>query len=241
MNEPLGKGVFDTIPVLDKGYVKLVDYMGTDIDICKAARTSYVNDEYSKLAEDKTDEENKRLIYRLLKDKHTSPFEMIEFKWQVKAPIFVFRQWHRHRTWSYNEYSGRYKELPEEFYVPHPKNIGFQSQVNKQGRNLKPSPDGENQIYADETIKSMKEANKQSFYFYRMMLKDGVPREIARSVLPSGTYSVMVAKTDLHNLMHFLKLRLDSHAQWEIQQYARALLQTIKPIVPTVYEWFMGE
>jgi thymidylate synthase (FAD) len=144
----------------------------------------------------------------------------------VKAPIFVLRQWHRHRTWSFNEISARYAELPKEFYVPELEQITTQSADNKQMRTDEVNPEAKH----IRTIIMVQ--NTEAFHAYRSLLGNGCPRELARSVLPVGTYSHMFATVDLHNLMHFLKLRLHSHSQYEIRVYAEAMLKLIEPIVP---------
>ena len=192
------------IRCLDHGHVGLVDYMGSDLAISRAARVSY-NAEAR--------EEDKGLIHYLMKNHHTTPFEAVEFNFDVKAPIFVFRQWHRHRTWSYNELSARYKELPEEFYIPEPSKVGKQHDSNKQMRK-----DAEWTVGEMAKIRGlMAGTNESSFDAYRELLRMGVPRELARSVLPLGTYSHMFAKTDLHNLFHFIRLRIHEHAQYEVR------------------------
>lgn len=215
------------IDLLDHGFVRLVDSMGNDLSIVRAARVSY--DAAWRAGEDSGSDA--RLINYLWKNKHTSPFESVEFQFEVKAPIFVFRQWHRHRTWSYNELSARYRELPEEFYVPRSDLIGIQSKDNKQMRII-PSEGGEsgdNEIYMQELIRT---SNSEAFSVYRELIEKGCPRELARSVLPMGTYSHMFAKTDLKNLFDFFRLRLHEHAQYEIRVYAEAMLKLIEPIVP---------
>ncbi len=208
--------------VLDHGHVRLVESMGSDLSIVRNARVSY--DAEWRAGED--DSKDAKLLNYLLKNKHTSPFESCVFTFDVKAPIFIFRQWHRHRTWSFNEISARYAELPEEFYVPELEQITTQSATNKQMRTEMQHPDA--QMWADQ----IHAANTHSFAIYQAMIADGVPRELARSVLPVGTYSHMFATVDLHNLFHFLKLRLHSHAQYEIRVYAEAMLELIEPIVP---------
>jgi thymidylate synthase (FAD) len=161
-----------------------------------------------------------------MKNKHTSPFEAVSFTFEVKAPIFVFRQWHRHRTWSYNEISARYAELPEEYYIPEIDQITTQSTSNKQMRTTEQHPAAQacKNIIADSCA--------FSFSAYKSLIASGVPRELARGVLPVNTYSHMFATTNLHNLFHFLRLRLNSHAQYEIRVYAEAMLELITPIVP---------
>jgi thymidylate synthase (FAD) len=208
--------------VLDHGHVRLVESMGSDLSIVRNARVSY--DAEWRAGDD--DGKDAKLLNYLLKNKHTSPFESCVFTFDVKAPIFIFRQWHRHRTWSFNEISARYAELPEEFYVPELEQITTQSATNKQMRTDMQHPQA--QEHADAIFK----ANSASFAIYKSMIADGVPRELARSVLPVGTYSHMFATVDLHNLFHFLKLRLHSHAQYEIRVYAEAMLELIEPVVP---------
>lgn len=214
--------------VLDHGFVRLVDSMGSDISVSRAARVSY--DAAWRAGEDQGSD--KRLINYLWKNHHTTPFEAVTFTFEVKAPIFVFRQWHRHRTWSFNELSARYRELPEEFYVPAPEVIGTQAKDNKQGRILAAAAP-----YLSEHIER---ACRASFVEYKRLLADGVPRELARSVLPVATYSHMFATVDLLNLLKFLTLRCDSHAQYEIRVYADAMLELIRPIVPVCVEAWEG-
>jgi len=169
------------------------------------------------------------LIRYLLRNKHTSPFEMIETQWYVKAPIFVFRQWHRHRTWSYNEVSARYSVLPCEFYIPHV--LNEQSKDNKQGSGGPLSDSGK--------LKSeMQESCNASYKQYERLLEAGVSREIARSVLPVNIYSKMIAKVDLWNLMHFLNLRLHPHAQGEIRSLAKQMHKLAALKFPLAMEAF---
>lgn len=208
------------INVLDHGYVRLVDSMGNDLSVVRAARVSY--DAAWRAGDDEGSDT--RLIRYLWKNKHTSPFEAVEFQFEVMAPIFVFRQWHRHRTWSYNELSARYRELSEMFYVPRPEDIGQQSISNKQMR-----VEGERDEKSSEQIRH---ACEQSFEIYRELLAKGVPRELARGVLPLNTYSYMFAKTNLRNLLHFLDLRDHSHAQMEIRVYAEAIKRLAASVVP---------
>jgi thymidylate synthase (FAD) len=159
----------------------------------------------------------------------------VTFTFEVKAPIFIFRQWHRHRTWSFNELSARYRELPEEFYVPAPEVIGQQSTSSKQARTLTVDPD-------EVASEQIREACAAAFQNYRILLDRGVPRELARSVLPVATYSHMFATVDLLNLLKFLTLRSHSHAQWEIQQYANALRTLAETVAPvSVAAWAEGE
>jgi thymidylate synthase (FAD) len=207
----------EKVDVLDHGFVRLVDSMGGDLAISRAARTSY---------DAPPREEDSRLIGYLWKHKHTSPFEAVVMTFEVKAPIFVFRQWHRHRTWSYNELSARYKELPEEFYVPAADQIGVQSTDNKQMRVNQTRDDAE--AIRDE----IRATCKLMFVSYRRQLAAGVPRELARGVLSFNTYSHMFATVNLLNLFRFCKLRTHEHAQHEIRVYAYAMLDLVEAIAP---------
>lgn len=207
------------INVLDHGFVRLVDSLGSDLSVVRAARVSYD-------AEPRGDGSDDKLIRYLMRNGHTSPFESVVFTFEIKCPIFIARQWHRHRTWSYNEVSARYTELPEEFYVPNQSQITTQSTDNKQMRTLTQHPESED-------IQMMIGAsNEQAFAAYKHLLSIGTPRELARSVLPVGAYTRYFGTVDLHNLFHFLRLRLHEHAQYEIRVYAEAILQLIEPIVP---------
>lgn len=212
--------------VLDHGFVRLVDHMGDDLSVVRAARVSYDAD-WRAGQESGSDA---RLIRYLWTNKHTSPFEAVTFTFEVMAPIFVFRQWHRHRTWSFNEVSARYAELPEVFYVPSPDNIGKQSKDNKQARD-----DAEPDYGASEIIER---SCRAAFRSYHDLINRGVPRELARSVLPVATYSRMFATVDLLNLMKFLSLRDHQHAQYEIRVYAEAMRELITPIVPVCMDAF---
>jgi thymidylate synthase (FAD) len=212
--------------VLDHGFVRLIDSMGNDLSIVRAARVSY--DAAWRAGENEGSDA--RLIKYLWKNHHTTPFESVEFQFEVKAPIFVLRQWHRHRTWSYNELSARYRELPEEFYVPAPDKVGAQSTDNKQGRTNEPL------AFAGECAAMMRRQNMSAFRTYQSLLEGGVSRELARSVLPVATYSHMFAKVNLLNLFRFLTLRCDPHAQYEIRVYAEAMRELIRPIVPVAVE-----
>lgn len=207
--------------VLDHGKIELIDSMGNDLSISNAARV--LKEEWREL-------EDPRLIKYMLKHGHTSPFEHVTFTFYVKAPIFVIRQWHRHRTWSFNEVSGRYKELPEEFYVPDLTKIGVQSDTNHQSRDMK-----DNEL-ADRIREDLHVLQAVTFDNYKNLLEHGCPRELARIVLPLGTYTEMYATVDLHNLLHFLKLRDDEHAQYEIQVYAQAIKDLIRPVVPVTLD-----
>lgn len=210
------------INLLDHGYVRLVDSMGSDLSVVRSARVSY--DAEWRAGEDEG--KDAKLINYLVKNKHTSPFEAVTFTFEVKAPIFVLRQWHRHRTWAFNEISARYAELPEEYYVPEPNLITTQSVANKQQRTDTPHKD------ANEMSLMIENMCKDAFHVYKELLVMGCPRELARGVLPVNTYSHMFATVNLHNLFGFLRLRDHSHAQHEVQVYARAMMDLIRPVVP---------
>lgn len=218
----------NTINVLDHGFARLVDHMGNDLSIVRAARVSYDADWRS----GENEGADEKLIRYLYKNHHTSPFEAVTFTFEIKAPIFVFRQWHRHRTWSYNEVSARYAELDEGFYVPDLSSITTQSSSNKQMRTAEQHPEAE---VIRETLRAHCAAQ---FRQYKMLLDFGCPRELARSLLPVAAYSRMFATVDLHNLFHFLTLRLHSHAQYEIRVYAEAILKLLEPVVPSAVKAF---
>lgn len=210
------------INVLDHGYVRLVDSMGGDLSITRAARVSY--DAAWRAGEDEGSDA--KLIRYLWRNRHTTPFEAVTLTFEIHAPIFVFRQWHRHRTWSFNELSARYRELPEEFYVPDAALIGVQSTNNKQGRDLTDAPDRT----AETDL--LRQQCESAFETYRSLLASGWPRELARSVLPVNTYSTMFATVDLLNLLKFLTLRCDPHAQHEIRVYAEAMRDMAATVAP---------
>ena len=218
----------EAIKVLDHGFVRLVDSMGSDLSISRNARVSY--DAEWRAGEDEGSD--KRLINYLYNNGHNTPFESVTFTFDVKAPIFVFRQWHRHRTQSYNELSARYKQLPTEFYIPAVEQITRQSEDNKQMRTTEQHPD------ATHFQMMMRANNEAAFSRYNEMIADGCPRELARSVLPVATYSHMFATMNLHNLFGFLRERLHPHAQYEIRVYAEALLELIRPVVPVAVAAF---
>jgi len=214
--------------VLDHGFIRLVDHMGSDLSIVRNARVSY--DAEWRAGEDKGSDF--RLIDYLYSNGHNTPFESVTFTFDVKAPIFVFRQWHRHRTQSFNELSARYRELANETYTPDAEQITTQSTDNKQMRTDNINPNA--MAIRDEIRKQ----NDQAFATYQALLADGCPRELARSVLPVATYSHMFATMNLHNLFRFLSERLHPHAQYEIKVYAEVMLELIKPIVPVAVEAF---
>ena len=213
--------------VLDHGFVRLIDHMGDDLSIVRNARVSY--DAAWRSGENEGSDH--RLLGYLMRNGHNTPFEAVTVTFEVKAPIFVFRQWHRHRTQSYNELSARYKPLPEEYYVPDPLTIGVQSTDNKQMREMDGSSnDNASRIIAD--------SNFESYKNYQLLLKMGTPREVARSVLPLGMYSHMFATANLHNWLRFLSERIHEHAQYEIQVYATAIKDLLCEIVPvTMDHW----
>ncbi len=217
----------DKVDVLDSGFVRLVDCMGDDTAIVQAARVSYG-------AGTKTKRGDERLIRYLMKHDHTSPFEQVEFKFHMKLPLFVARQMVRHRTASLNEVSGRYSVLDDEFYVPRVEDIAEQSTDNKQGRGTTLTED------AAIEVRDLIQANSEAAYqtYTRILEQYNVSREIARLLLPVNLYTQWYWKIDLHNLFRFLKLRLDSHAQFEIREYARAIAQIVQSRVPVAYGAF---
>lgn len=217
----------EKIDCLNHGFVRLVDHMGSDLSVVRAARVSY--DAAWRAGED--EKGDVRLINYLWKNKHSTPFEAVTFTFEVKAPIFVFRQWHRHRTWSFNELSARYRELPEEFYVPALENIGVQSESNKQARILEELSEADRERQA-ENREGFRMQCQLSFVGYRKLLEEGWPRELARAVLPVATYSQMFATVNLLNLMKFLTLRTHEHAQYEIRVYAEAMKELAKTVAP---------
>lgn len=219
----------DTLPshyikIHNHGFVGLVDHMGSDGAIVEAARVSYQKGTVAT-------REDRALIRYLMRHRHTSPFEMAEVKFHVRAPIFVIRQWIRHRTAAVNEESGRYSEIREEFFAPALGDIGPQSRDNKQGRT-----DGFT-VKQQAAVQEIIEANNDFAYGqYRGLLAQDLARELARVVLPLTAYSSFYWKIDLHNLFHFLTLRTDSHAQKEIRDYADAILEIIRPLFPHAVE-----
>lgn len=212
---------------LDHGFVRLVDYMGDDSSIVQAARVSYGKGT-------KTVREDRFLIRYLMRHRHTTPFEMVEFKFHVKLPIFVARQWIRHRTANVNEYSGRYSEMKDEFYLPEPEQLRPQSKTNRQGR----SEEIIETETADKIRSEMKETQEMLFDKYTGLLDTGLARELARINLPLSNYTEWYWKIDLHNLFHFLKLRIDPHAQYEIRVFAEKMGEIVKQIVPVAWEAF---
>jgi len=216
---------FPQVDVLDgQGYVILLDSMGHDKRIASRARVKSEDTElYDKDA---------KLVRYMSDNQHTSPFEHVVFQFEVKAPIFVLRQWHRHRTWSYNEISARYSVLPEDFYVPALEMVGQQSKTNKQVRDLMLDMPTEYREKRTLELEQYRVACEQANALYKSLLASGWPRELARMVLPVSMFSKMVAQVNLHNLIHFLKLRLHEHAQIEIREYAKALAILAARVVP---------
>ncbi len=207
--------------VLDKGFVRLVDYFGDDSRIVQAARVSYGEGT-------KSYRQDQGLIDYLLRNDHTSPFEQVSFTFHIKMPIFVARQWVRHRTAKLNEISGRYSVMKNEFYVPSGEDIALQSEDNKQGRQSEPvSPE-----LQDEVRSILAEDQRRSYETYEKLLNMGIAREIARINLPLSMYTEWYWQMDLHNLFHFLKLRMDPHAQKEIRDYAEVIFGIVKKVCP---------
>ena len=231
--------LYEAIPILDHGFVRVVDYMGNDTSIVQAARVSYGKGT-------KKVNTDAGLIKYLMRHWHSTPFEMCEIKYHVKLPIFIARQWIRHRTANVNEYSARYSILDKEFYLPSIENLATQSQSNRQGRGevLR----GEQ---AKKVLDLLKQDAERTYNNYETMLNErydgskindkevGLARELARMNLTLNTYTQWYWKTDLLNLMNFLRLRADDHAQYEIRAYADVMLDTLKKWVPTTYEAFM--
>lgn len=206
-----------TVNVLDKGFVRLVDKMGDDYRILEAARISTGS------APKKGDEKDRKLIHYLYRNNHLSPFEQAVFTFHVKMPIFIARQWMRHRTFSFNEFSARYAQMPEEFYLP--KKLSNQDKKNHQSSS---SPLDEK--LNESLLSEFEESCKKSFETYRHFLAQGISREQARMVLPVNLYTQVYMTVNLRNLFHFLKLRLHNHAQWEIRQYASAILKILRQL-----------
>jgi len=215
------------LPVLDHGFVGLVDRMGNDNAIVQAARVSYGDGT-------KSVNTDRGLIRYLMRHEHTTPFEMCEVKFHIKLPIFVMRQLVRHRTASMNEYSARYSVITDEFYIPQPEVLQKQSVTNKQGRGGDLTAEEKQQILLD-----MSQLWKDNYAVYEQHINEfELARETARSVLPVGGYTECYWKANLKNFLHMAKLRMDSHAQWEIQEFARAMYALVKPLFPVACEAF---
>lgn len=232
--------LYEPTPVLDHGFVRVVDYMGDDKAIVQAARVSYG-------AGTKQVNQDAGLINYLLRHKHTTPFEMCEIKFHLKMPIFVARQWIRHRTANVNEYSARYSVMDNEFYIPTAETLAAQSTKNHQGR-------GDESLSAEETARVLdvlKGDSENCYKHYEELMntnaagdvldpnRKGIARELARMNLPINVYTQWYWKIDLHNLMHFLHLRVDPHAQYEIRVFAQAMLDVVKRWVPVAYNAFI--
>ncbi len=213
--------------VLDKGFVRLVDYLGGDARIVQAARVSYGEGT-------KSYREDAGLIDYLLRHEHTSPFEQVILTFHVKLPIFVARQWIRHRTARVNEVSGRYSIMKDEFYVPAPADLALQSEDNKQGRSDEPLPASQ----AAECIAAFQAGQKSAYEAYGDLVETGLARELARINLPLSLYTEWYWQIDLHNLFRFLSLRMDPHAQKEIRLYAAVLLDMAQAVAPAATESF---
>ncbi len=213
--------------VLDHGFVRLIDYLGSDDAIVQAARVSY-GEGTKKVHEDRG------LIRYLMRHQHTTPFEMVEFKFHVKLPIFVARQWIRHRSANVNEYSGRYSVMKEEFYLPKRDDIRYQSVTNHQGRSEEEVP---NEL-KDQFLMHAQTTQRELYQEYSKFVEAGLARELARINLPLSLYTEWYWKIDLHNLFHFLHLRLDLHAQQEIREYAEVMAKMVRTVAPVAYEAF---
>ena len=222
--------LYTAIPVLDHGFVRVIDYMGDDAAICQAARVSYGRGT-------KSVQNDEGLIRYLMRHWHSTPFEMCEVKLHVKLPVFVARQWIRHRTANVNEYSARYSILDREFYIPAPEHLAAQSVVNNQGRGA--TLEGEEAARVLEILKT--DANRAYDHYEAMISQEGqagLARELARMNLPANIYTQWYWKVDLHNLLHFLRLRADAHAQYEIRVYADAICKVVADWVPFAYKAF---
>ena len=230
--------LYKPIEVLDHGFIRVIDYMGDDSSIVQSARVSYGKGT-KKISNDKG------LIKYLMRHRHSTPFEMCEIKFHIKLPIFIARQWIRHRTANVNEYSARYSILDKEFYIPSAENLAAQSAINNQGRG-----DALTDAEASNVIQILKKDAEQTYSNYETLLnessegniidesKSGIARELARMNLTLNTYTQWYWKIDLNNLLHFLALRADDHAQYEIRVYADAMLDIVKKWVPLTYEAF---
>jgi thymidylate synthase (FAD) len=230
VSEGMEAHLYRAQPVLDHGFIRVIDYMGDDAAIVQAARVSYG-------AGTKHVQNDEGLIRYLMRHWHSTPFEMCEVKLHVKLPVFVARQWIRHRTANVNEYSARYSILDREFYIPEPQHLAAQSTVNNQGRGEVLT--GEESARVLEMLKS--DANRAYDHYEAMLSQDGqqgLARELARMNLPANIYTQWYWKVDLHNLFHFLRLRADPHAQYEIRVYAEAIAACVRDWVPLAYAAF---
>jgi thymidylate synthase (FAD) len=228
LSNPAAEALLDKeFRVLDKGFVRLVDYLGGDERIVAAARVSYGQGT-------KTLREDKGLIDYLMRHAHTSPFEQVILTFHCKMPIFVARQWIRHRTARLNEISGRYSVMKDEFYVPTADSLRTQSTTNKQGRAENPVDPSR----ARQMVERFEAGQREAYSHYEAMLEEDLAREIARIGLPLSLYTEWYWQIDLHNLFHFLKLRLDAHAQWEIRQYAEVMAAMARTVAPLAFGAF---
>jgi thymidylate synthase (FAD) len=219
---PAAEEILDRqFPVLDKGFVRLVDYLGGDDRIVQAARVSYSSGT-------KSFREDSALIDHLLRNEHTSPFEQVVLTFHVKLPVFVARQWIRHRTARVNEVSGRYSVMKDEFYLPRREDLALQSADNKQGRAPGPAPEA----IADEALRLLEAGQKAAYEDYSALVDSGLARELARIDLPLSLYTEWYWQIDLHNLFRFISLRLDPHAQLEIRAYAAVILDIARAVAP---------
>ncbi len=233
--------LYQPFEVLDHGFVRVVDYMGTDASVVQSARVSYGSGT-KKVSTDNA------LINYLMAHRHTTPFEMCEIKFHIKLPIFVARQWIRHRTASVNEYSARYSIMEDEFYIPKAQHLASQSKINHQGRDETRVLNSEEQKMV---LNILKKDSENSYQNYLKMInqtasgdvldesKDGLARELARMNLPLNCYTQWYWKIDLHNLLHFIRLRIHPHAQYEIRVYAEIMLDIVKKWVPASYNAFV--
>ncbi|MCL6284455.1 FAD-dependent thymidylate synthase [Ruegeria sp. 2012CJ41-6] len=230
VSEGLEERLFTAHPVLDHGFVRVIDYMGDDAAICQAARVSYGKGT-------KSVQNDEGLIRYLMRHWHSTPFEMCEIKLHVKLPVFVARQWIRHRTANVNEYSARYSILDREFYIPAPEHVAAQSEINNQGRG--DALQGEE---AARVLDMLKSDSMRCYDNYEAMIsqdgQQGLARELARMNLPANVYTQWYWKVDLHNLFHFLRLRADAHAQYEIRVYAETMCNIVADWVPFAYKAF---
>ncbi len=229
--EGLENSLFKIFPVLDHGLVRVIDYMGDDDAIVQAARVSYG-------AGTKKAQDDNSLIRYLMRHWHSTPFEMCEIKFHIKLPVFVARQWIRHRTANVNEYSARYSILDKEFYIPDPSNLAAQSKINSQGRGEVLEAEE-----AQRVLEILKNDSDRSYANYERLLssdgKPGLARELARMNLPTNIYTQWYWKTDLHNLFNFLRLRADKHAQYEIRVYAETIGEIVQKWVPKAFQAFL--
>lgn len=225
---PAAEALLDQrLEVLDHGFVRLVDYLGGDARVVQSARVSYGEGT-------KTVREDRALIDYLLRHRHTSPFEQVIFTFHVKMPIFVARQWIRHRTARVNEISGRYSVMRDEFYLPRPGEVRFQSPHNKQGAAEAEVP----AALRERVIAALRAGQEGTYDAYEGLLEDGIARELARINLPLSLYTEMYWQIDLSNLFHFLRLRLDWHAQYEIRAYGDAIARCVQAVAPLAFEAF---